>query len=358
MKRLPCLLLALASLSGVIQAADPPAPIAGAFEANRRLGRGINLGNALEAPHEGEWGLTLQAEYFEAIQRAGFDSVRIPIRWATHSGAAPGHDIDPDYFARVDWAIDQALSRGLVAVVNIHHDDETYRDPTAHLPRLASTWRQIAARYKDRPDRLYFELLNEPNGELTDARWQAAIPSLLASVRGSNPDRIVIIGPGHWNNLEHLPALELPEADRRLIVTFHYYAPFHFTHQGAGWVAGSAAWKGQTWTATPEQAAKLRRDFENAAGWAKQRNRPLFLGEFGAYSGADLDSRVTWTDAVAREAERLGISWAYWEFGSGFGAYDPQAGKWREPLLKALIPSKAKGPIPAKGQAAPATSRD
>ena len=33
------------------------APDAGA--ANKKLGRGINLGNALEAPKEGEWGVTL-----------------------------------------------------------------------------------------------------------------------------------------------------------------------------------------------------------------------------------------------------------------------------------------------------------
>ncbi len=320
------------------EAADGPGQARDAFASNKLLGRGINLGNALDAPSEGEWGLTLEAGYFEAIRKAGFDSVRIPVRWATHTGEGPVFQVDPAYFARVDWAVDQALSRGLVAVLNIHHDDATYRDPTGNFPRLAATWRQVAARYKDKPDRLFFELLNEPNGELTDGRWQAAFPTLLASIRGSNPDRIVIIGPGHWNNPEHLKALELPEQDRKLIATFHYYNPFHFTHQGAPWVAGSDAWKGQTWTATPEQSEALRRDFAKAAGWAKQHDRPLYLGEFGAYSGADLESRARWTDAVAREAERLGISWAYWEFGSGFGAYDPKAGAWNGPLLRALIP--------------------
>lgn len=29
------------------------------FALNARLGRGVNLGNALEAPGEGEWGVTL-----------------------------------------------------------------------------------------------------------------------------------------------------------------------------------------------------------------------------------------------------------------------------------------------------------
>ena len=57
-----------------------------AFGCNRLLARGVNLGNALDAPKEGEWGLTLEEDFFEQIRRAGFKSVRIPIRWSAHAG--------------------------------------------------------------------------------------------------------------------------------------------------------------------------------------------------------------------------------------------------------------------------------
>jgi endoglucanase len=57
----------------------------------------------------------------------------------------------------------------------------------------------------------------------------------------------------------------------------------------------------------------------------------------GAYSKADIQSRVLWTAYVARQAEERGISWA---FCSGFGAYDPAMGMWREELLDALIPAE------------------
>jgi endoglucanase len=325
---------------------EPPASTDGAFLANKKLGRGMNLGNALEAPSEGAWGLTLKVDFFERIKEAGFQSVRIPVRWSTHTGPGPAFTIEPAYFVRIDWAIDQALSRGLVVVINAHHDDDLYNDPDKHQPRLEATWRQIAARYKDRSDRLYFELLNEPNGALTDERWQSMFPKLLAIVRESNPNRIVIIGPGHWNNLSNLDSLKLPEEDRRLIVTFHYYNPFHFTHQGAEWVQGSQAWKGETWAGTPAQVETLRRELTKASRWGTDHNRPLFLGEFGAYSVADLNSRATWTSAVARESEQLGFSWAYWEFASGFGAFDKDSGQWREPLKEALIPPESKKASP------------
>jgi endoglucanase len=316
------------------RAAEPPKDAAAC---NRLLGRGINLGNALEAPREGEWGLTLREEYFQAIKDAGFDAVRIPVRWSAHAGADAPCEIDAAFCKRVDWAIDQALKRHLVAVVNVHHYYEMYQDPDRHLVRLKALWKQIAERYRDRPERLYFELLNEPEGKLTDELWQQVFPQLLDVVRASNPERIVVVGPGNWNSIDHLERLSLPERDRRLIVTFHYYSPFHFTHQGASWVKGSDKWKGTKWEGTGAEREALAKDFDKAAAWAKKNDRPLYLGEFGSYEAADLASRARWTRAVAREAEKRGFSWAYWEFGSGFGAYDRDAGAWRQPLLRALL---------------------
>lgn len=39
------------------------------FVQNDLLGRGINLGNMLEAPNEGDWGLTVEEEYFQLIKQ-------------------------------------------------------------------------------------------------------------------------------------------------------------------------------------------------------------------------------------------------------------------------------------------------
>ena len=83
--------------------------------------------------------------------------------------------------------------------------------------------------------------------------------------------------------------------------------------------------------------AALRKDFDAAAQWAKENHRPIYLGEFGSYSKADMDSRGKWTRAVVHEAEARGFSWAYWEFGAGFGAYDRDKKQWRQPLLDALM---------------------
>lgn len=323
-----CLAAAAAS------AAEPAADI---HAANKRLGRGINLGNALEAPKEGAWGVTLKAPYFEAIKAAGFATVRLPVNWAAHAQAAAPYTIDPEFARRVDWAVDQALANRLNIIVNVHHYGQMDANPDEHLPRLVGLWEQIAGRYKDRPAEVYFELLNEPHDKLTEEKWNAVLPRVLATVRKTNPSRPVLIAPGRWNSIGALDKLELPRGDPNLIVTVHSYDPFQFTHQGAPWVKGADQWKGRKWTGTEAEEAAIRKSLERAAAWAKMHERPIFLGEFGAYQDADLESRARWTRCMVREMERLGFSWAYWEFCSGFGAYDPKAEMWRGPLKAALM---------------------
>jgi endoglucanase len=323
-------ILAVTSTSACSQEDD-------AFQSNRLLGRGINLGNALDGPQEGAWGVTLEAGYFRLIREAGFNSVRIPIRWSAHANTEFSYEIESGFFHRVDWAIQQALSRDLVAVINVHHYEEMNRDPVQSLPRLVELWKQIALRYQNFPKRLIFELLNEPNEQLDDERWQQAFPPVLKAIRDSNPDRMVVIGPSPLNGIERLDKLHLPPQDRRIIGTFHYYSPLQFTHQGASWVKGSEPWRGTRWTGTSQEREELRNDFERAAAWSQQNRRPLNLGEFGAYREANMEDRALWTRAVAREAEKWGFSWSYWEFCSEMGAYDAAARQWRQPLLNALL---------------------
>jgi endoglucanase len=283
----------------------------------------MNLGNALETRS----GLQAEERHFDAIRDAGFGTVRLPVKWSLYAA---------DDLVRVDDAVGMALDRDLDVVLNVHHYDELQAAPDQHEELFVALWRRIAARYADRPDRLYFELLNEPRDAMTAGRWNALIPRALAAVRESNPSRMVIVGSARMNDIDALPELALP-ADDRLIATVHYYAPFEFTHQGAHWVAGADEWLGTAWGTDADHDA-VRADLERAATWAEHHRLPLFIGEFGAYEKADMASRARWTAAVRTTAERLGIGWAYWEFGTDFGAFDPDRLAWREPLLHALVP--------------------
>jgi endoglucanase len=317
---------------GVMHAADGDI-----FAANKKLGRGVNLGNALESPKEGEWGMKIEAEFFPLIKQAGFDHVRIPVKWMSHASQEAPYTVDKSFFERIDTILKQAEDAKLRVVLNHHHYEQLDKRAKEELPRAVAIWEQIATRYKDRGDWLYFELMNEPHEELNkDNAWTELIPPLLAAVRKTNPTRPVIIGPPFWNGMWALGKFKLPN-DPNLIVTVHYYNPFKFTHQGAHWVKDSEPWIGTQWTGSDKELADITKEFDATAAWAKENNRPIYLGEFGAFNKADDESRAKWTAAITREAEKRGWSWAYWEFGAGFGVYDREHKAWRAGLRDALL---------------------
>jgi endoglucanase len=147
-----------------------------------------------------------------------------------------------------------------------------------------------------------------------------------------------VIGPAFWNNISHLPKLELPADDRHIIVTVHYYLPMEFTHQGASWTPEYQNISGVSWGKAAERAA-IESDFDAVQAWSKKNDRPILLGEFGAYDKGPLESRVAYTAAVARAAEKRGWAWSYWQFDSNFVVYLIDQDRWNEPIHRALVPA-------------------
>ncbi len=308
------------------------------FEQIKQLGRGVNFGNALEAPAEGEWGMMLEERFFDLVKEGGFATIRLPTKWSAHALREAPFTIDEVFFKRVDWVVDNAVRRGLNIVVNMHHYDEIFIEPQVERERFIALWAQIGERYKSKPASVVLELLNEPHDALTAGLWQRIFEDALAEVRKSNPDRNVVFTGADWGGPSALKGMMRPK-DQHLIATFHYYLPFQFTHQGAEWAAGSDAWIGTTWKGTSNERVNVDFDMDQVAKWGRDNKIPIWMGEFGSYGKhADMESRHRWTSYVARAAEERGFGWAYWEFGAGFGVFDREKNQWVEPIHSALIP--------------------
>ncbi len=304
---------------------------------NTRLGRGVNVIGYDPIWHDAAKA-RFTADHFRKLHDAGFQHVRINLHPFRDRGFKDGK-LDEKWLRTLDWAIDGALANHLMVVLDFHEFQAMAKDPAALKASFVSFWTLVSEHCKDRPADVVFEILNEPNGKLTAELWNEYLREALGVIRRTNPHRTVIVGPVHWNAPGYLHQLSLPSEDRDLIVTFHYYSPFEFTHQGAPW-ANLKGKTGVSWTATPDQQAAIRRDFDAARAWSAKENRPLYLGEFGAYDRAEMPSRACWTNFVAREAEARGWSWAYWQFDGDFVLYDIPGNRWIAPIRDALIPPK------------------
>jgi len=311
-----------------------------AFERNKRIGRGMNFGNALEGPSEGEWGLVIKELYIEAVADAGFDSVRLPICWSAHTDNKYPYLIDKNFLSRVDEIIGWCFERDLAVVITIHHFNELYNEPdnSTYRNMIVAIWEQLTSYFIDYDHRkLFFEVLNEPHNNLTAEKWNKLIPDLIKAVRAKDKDRTIIIDTADYGYHTSLDKLIIPEDERNVIISVRYYLPYKFTHQGGHWVAGSEEWLGETWSGTDSQKNTVDTDLKFVKAWSVKNNRPITIGEFGAIINADEKSRLVWTEYVRGKFEENGFSWSYFDFGVRFRAYDIEKNCWLDGFKEALV---------------------
>jgi endoglucanase len=304
------------------------------FEQVKTMGRGVNI-----LGYDPLWRDFEQARFherhFQRIHEGGFQTVRINLQAFQHMNDA--NQLSVAWFKTLDWAVKNALANNLRVILDEHDYGICGTAADASKPKLLAFWEQVAEHYKDAPNGVMFEILNEPNTQLTAEVWNAWLKEALAIIRKTNPRRNVIVGPASWNNIHYLDKLRLPAGDRDIIATVHYYLPMEFTHQGASWNHATANLSGVTWGTLVEKRL-LEDDFSGVQQWSKSENRPILLGEFGAYDKGEMDSRVRYTSFVARTAEHLGWAWTYWQFDSDFIVWDMAKDDWVHAIWKALVP--------------------
>ena len=285
------------------------------------FGTGINLGNTLDAPHEGDWAPAAQESFVAAFAAAGFSTMRLPVTWDAHTAPSPPYAIAPEFLARVQTVANWSVARGLQTIVNSHHDEwlDVADDALfqARLPRFQAIWRQVAAAFEGWPALLVFETYNEAHNMSTRSlnAMQAAVA---AAVRPAHPTRTLIVGGGAWMGiwwlLQHgpgsaepllLPPLGDGSPDPNLAVEVHNYDPFHFTTPP---IDASLSW------GSPSDEATLAHLFDSAVAWAAGMRPagpplPLFLGEFGcSVLQPNAANRSAWYSSYARQARASGMA--------------------------------------------------
>lgn len=302
--------------------------------------KGLNLSDWFNADEEYWFNPDAYGEKdFDQLKSLGVDVVRLPINFPIYMGAAPDYKFSDKFLAALDKAVKYAEDRDMYVILDNHSYYGSRTFPQGYGEALVSAgFRQLAARYKDHGDKVIFELFNEPGGTYLEQNWGEMQQRLITEIRAIDPSHIIIVTPPgcHYYELKNLPNYD----DKRLIYTFHFYAPFMFTHQGANWdnipleylsglpfpydvsrmpqkpsqFAGTEY--DASWSAYPAQGTEkyIGDELMTIYSWATQNNKLLFCGEFGTLTSAPKEDRARWYKAVCDYFSAFGIAWTAWEY--------------------------------------------
>jgi len=352
-------------LSICAQTPERSAQVQIAFERAKHLKHGINA-SIWFAQSPNDYSAKRTDSYMDAadialMAKLGFDHARLSIDPEPLGQAMRGYGPNADFLVRVDRAVDQMLAQGLAVIVDIH-PEEPYkfrlRTGADGVGRFVGLWRSLAAHYEGRdPERVFFEVMNEPEVE-DPYRWEGIQDQVIAAIREAAPRHTIIAGGANWDSLPDILALT-PVADGNVIYNFHFYEPYQFTHQGAGW--GTAWWRythdvpypgDEAAMATvlpevPDAASRLELEryfmdhwdahhirllIDTAAAWGKEHQVPVTCNEFGAFrEHSDPKARAQWITDVRTALEADGIGWTMWDYRGNFGVVDKAPGEAARP---------------------------
>lgn len=296
------------------------------------MGRGINLGNTLEPPTEGGWNNgPAQEHYFDDYKAVGFSTVRVPIRWDEHTSNSAPYTVNASWMNRVEQIVDWGLERDLYIIINAHHDDwikQGYSNQNLR-DRFDSIWTQVAERFKDKSEKLLFEIINEPKG-LTREEVDDLNARVLGIIRQTNPTRLVIYSGNEYSNVNQLLAAAVPDDDY-ILAYYHSYDPWNFAGLGQG-----------TWGRSGDRLA-VRNNFQRVADWSASTGVPVMISEFGAVHGTDFNSRMPFYALYVEEALRHNFAFQVWDDGGMFEVYQRNQRTWHD-ALDLLIHTFPDGP--------------
>lgn len=317
---------------------------------------GWNLGNSLDSYDEDSSKIIGSAETYwgnpettkamiDKVKSAGFKAVRIPVSWTNHID--DNNNIDEEWLARVKEVVDYVIDNDMYAIINVHHDDYTWLNPTyadqqAVSERLTAIWTTLSEEFKDYDQHLLFEGMNEPRIIGGTDEWTCGTEEerdvinqlaqdFVDTVRnsGGNNEYRTLIVTTHAASLDEtsVKALKVPDDDR-VIVSVHYYSPYDF--------AGNES-DVDTW-GSDEDKANLDEGFELLNDTFISKGIPVIIGEFGAVDKDNDSDRAYYYTYYTQSAKKYGITCFIWDNDADFNLLDRDSLTWyNNSLVSALM---------------------
>lgn len=312
---------------------------------------GINLGNTLDAETDEEtgWGnpLTTKA-MIDAIAARGFKTLRLPVTWRFHMGAAPDYLIESAWLDRVEEIANYAFSNDMYVIINIHHDDPwiipTYAKASEVSDRLKKVWTQVANRFETYGDYLIFETLNEPRHEDTPEEWSGgtaegrdvvnqynkACVDAIRATGGNNPNRFLMVAPyAASTGFTVLNELVIPNNDDKIIVSLHSYFPYPFALGGTDPDWGTA-----------DDKAQMDAEFDKIHDKFIANGKAVIMGEWSSSTDNIYADRIAHAEYYSKGCADRMIMPLLWDVGNSAnnaGVFDRENLTWTYPEIADVI---------------------
>ena len=345
---------------------------------NFKIQRGTNVSHWLSQSEErGEArAMHIQEDDFARLDSLGFDFVRLPID-EVQFWDEQGNKLLEAWDLMIN-AINWAEKHHLRTIVDLHiirshyfnavnegnADANTLFTSEKSQQDLINMWYQLSDVLKGYSnDSVAYEFMNEPVAD-DHEQWNQLIAKVHKALREREPQRTLVVGSNMWQGYETMKYLKVPENDKNIILSFHYYNPMILTHYGAWWTpigkyTGKVNYPGilvskEDYEAAPDSLKKeldpyltqewnidkIRADFKDAIEVAKKYNLQLFCGEWGVYEPVDRELAYKWTKDMLTVFKENNIAWTTWCYDADFGFWDQKKHDFKDKGLVDLLMGK------------------
>ena len=308
-------------------------------------GESMQIGNPDGSIHaETAWGNpVVTKKMIQAVKKAGFNAVRIPIRWQCHITNAQAMSIDKAWIARIKEVVGWCLDNDLKVIINAHHEKWLENNPTdeykvKNCEKLALLWKNIATEFADYDSRLAFAGTNEvhvkdnwkePTNDnlIVQNAYNQTFVNAVRNTGGNNAKRHLIVqtyacNPWYGINGRFIIPTDVPgNGNNYMSVEFHFYQPWSYAgypNTGDRYDYWGDAYK-DAGTTPPENETWMKKFFEDdVKPWSNQ-GLGIVIGEWGVTNRntsnpGEVQSNMSYyCNFLTKEAHDRGFSTFVWD---------------------------------------------
>jgi len=269
----------------------------------------------------------LQEEDFARAAAIGIRTIRCSVGHLTLENRNQPGKYREEGFRLLRRTLDLYAKYNIQAIIDLHNaiGREGGGDPRLwqnkeFQDRFVAVWREIARRFRDHPQVIAYEPLNEPEPRHTKdweeryAVWNKLAARVTEAIRRIDADKPIIIDCIEYAHPSAFRGLE-PTGDDNTVYSFHWYDPKPFHMQKRPWLTDKNTYHypgeayGREW-----DRARIERTWYPALQFAKEHKVKLFCGEFGCVSDCPEMEDMLWLLDVISLFDQNDIGWTYYHY--------------------------------------------